>query len=50
VASMLKKCLRNEKRNLDLNPAKHNYKIDRRRIRIVIVKEDLFTLLIDAMT
>jgi hypothetical protein len=35
---------------MDLHPTKHNYKIERRRIRIVIVKEDLLTLLIDAMT
>lgn len=35
---------------MDLQPAKNSYKIQRRRIRIVIVKEDLLTLLIDAMT
>lgn len=50
IAAALKKFLRNEKHNLDENNKKEEYKIAKRRIRIVIVKEDLFTILIDAMT
>ena len=54
VAASLKKFMRSEKKNMDENNQNNNqkmdYKISRRRIRIVIVKEDLFTLLVDAMT
>lgn len=47
---MLKKYLRNEKRNSDETIRKPTFKIEKRRVRIIIVKEDLFTLLVDAMT
>lgn len=49
TAALLKKHLRSKKRNLDEAQTKH-YKIEKRRIRIVVLKEDLFTLLVDAMT
>ena len=48
TAGFLKKYLRNQKRNMDCNQEKA-YKIERRRTRIIIVKEELFTLLIDSM-
>ena len=50
AANMLKKYLRNEKRNMDESNRKYLYKMDKRRVRIIIAKEDLFTLLVDAMT
>jgi hypothetical protein len=48
TAAQLKKYLRTMKRTNDQhNP---NYKVEGRRIRIVILKEDFLSILIDAMT
>lgn len=50
IAAQVKKFLRSEKHTMDYKLITVDYKIERRRIRIVIVKEDTFTLLVDAMS
>lgn len=47
-AASLKKYIRSKKRFNDQNNA--SYKVEGRRIRIVILKEDFLSILIDAMT
>lgn len=48
-AKMLQKFIRSKKRLSDINNLPE-FKIDKKRVRIIIIKEDLFALLVDAMT
>jgi hypothetical protein len=48
-AKMLQKFFRSKKRLSDINNLPE-FKIDKKRVRIIIIKEDLFALLLDAMT
>jgi hypothetical protein len=48
IALNLKKFLRQKKKILEEGSSQ--YKMEKRRVRIIILSEDLFTILVDALT